>query len=528
MIKFRQKEFVVPLVGLVASTGAGIGVSAVQTKKHHNQDMAQAEDFQRQQKKEQEKQNEALNRIAKAAENNPEKAQQAAAVVQQKSYAAVPQGFFRRAGNVTYDIAKALNKGGQAREKLAKGLAIGTTMAVAGYGADKLIQADRKRLTGGASLPKPQTDPEEAKKKRRKTIAKIGAGTLAIAGTAIAAKHGKLGAGWEKVANRSKSQWKGTAGRTGKDFVVGVKENIIPTGKGGAEKWIGPGFTVLFPALSIGGYALGERKQLKDQAKEQQKQYAEQESPKKKKSAGSVLKKAAGGAVIAASAIAAGRRGAFGAKTGRYLNDWYMSRGAQINKLSGGKYGQKMVKSGSELWDKFNEKATRQALDKTNRSISNAKAGKRKFWDVFRSKESLAERNKDRITKGSEKLAEIKNLRNTTGAQRARDVLDGRVHTSLTKSVIDSKPVRFMTFQEGNHQKFLGNLAKDASVGDDTRRVARFLTTGTGQTLAAVGSVGIGAAAMYPFTLGDKAVRKATKAVDKNAFAYEESKGQEL
>ena len=113
MIEFRQKEFVLPLVPLLASTGAGIGVSAIQGSAHHKQDMAQQEEFQRRQGVEAQKQNEALNRIAKAAEKDPAKAQQAAAVIQQKGFAApVNQNFLKRAGQVVYDFGHALNKTG--------------------------------------------------------------------------------------------------------------------------------------------------------------------------------------------------------------------------------------------------------------------------------------------------------------------------------------------------------------------------------------------------------------------------------
>lgn len=529
MIKFRQKYFALPLIGLVASTGAGIGVSAVQTSAHHKKDAAQAEEFQRQNEIEQRKQNEALNRIAKAAENNPEKAQQAAAVIAQKSYAAASPGLLKQAGNVAFEVAKGLKGNGKAREKLAKGLAIGTTMAVASYGADKWIQADRKKLTGGAELPKPQVDPEEAKKKRNKKIAKIGAAGLATVGTVLAAKSGRLGAGWERVANRSAEQWKGTASRFAKDFRTGVKENIIPAKGSGAAGLLGPGLTVAFPALTIGGYALGERKQLKEQAAQQQKQYAdiqEQGNPRKK-SPGSVLKKVAVGTAAAATAIAAGRRGAFGAKAGRYLNDWYMSRGAQLSRLSNGKYGQGMIKSGADKWAKFNRETTDKALKKANQTLVDAKAGKKTFRDLFRSNEQIIAKNKERISQTSEEINRLRNMRNMTGAERSSRILSGQDHTSFTKSVLDSKPVRFITFQEGDHQKFLQNLAKNAK-HDETKKVANFLTTGTGKTLAAVGSVGVGAVAMYPFTVGDKAVRGVTGAVDKNAFAYEKSKDQEI
>ena len=45
---------------------------------------------------------------------------------------------------------------------------------------------------------------------------------------------------------------------------------------------------------------------------------------------------------------------------------------------------------------------------------------------------------------------------------------------------------------------------------------------------ALVGSIGVGSLAWKPFEWGDKAVRGATKVVDKDAFAYEKSKEQQV
>jgi len=473
----------------------------------------------------------------------------------QKIFAAPNPNFLKRVGNVTYDFARALNntgKGNNIQKKLAQGLAIGATMTATSGIADKLIQLDRKRITGGAPLPRPEENPEEKKKKRKKKLIKAGATAAAVTGTIIAARKGALGKGWQSVANKP---WKSTVDASGKtitkgwqdylkagekDFWKSTKENFVP-GKGeGSAGWLGPGFTFLFPAVTVGSYALGERKQLKDQANQQeQKQYSE-EQPRKKK--GSVLKKAVIGTTLAVGTIAAGRRGAFGAKAGRYLNDWYMSRGGQINRL-GQKVnngfmkntGDKMVNSGSVLWDKFNRKVTDKGIVKATNKLNNAKAGKRNIFqraaDLFKDEKGLAEAQANRVAKREEKLADIQRLKGISGTQRAKDVLSGKTHTSFTKSILGSKPVRFITFQEGNNQQFLKELEKNHTKNgklDDTGKVARFLTTGTGQTLAGIGAVGVGLAAMKPFEWGDKAVRAGAKAIDKDAFAYEKSKEQQV
>ena len=538
MIEFRQKEFVLPLVPLLASTGAGIGVSAIQGSAHHKQDMAQQEEFQRRQGVEAQKQNEALNRIAKAAEKDPAKAQQAAAVIQQKGFAApVNQNFLKRAGQVVYDFGHALNKtggGNQIAKKIGGGLAMGTTMAALGYGVDKAIQADRKRITGGAELPRPEVNPEEKRKKRNKTLGKVALGTAAVGGTILAARRGALGKGFQNLSKGRTASGKKIQGfgkNVASEYKKGFKEQFVMTNPQTGKtqlNGVGLAFTLGFPAMGAIGYLGGERGQIKSQYQQQQqngqRQYAEPAEQQNGNGRGSVLKKVAIGGAAAAATIAAGRRGALGAKTGRYLNDWYMSRGRQINKLSGGKYGNKMMQSGSELWDKFNKKATENASKKLADIKANP-AGRRRLFDLFRSKDSVAMRNVDRAQRLKNGMNKYKNI---SGAQRLADVQSGKVHTSLTNSVASGISSFYGTGGQKGSQKFLENLSKNQHYGEDTRKVADKLTKGTYKTLATVGAVGVGSLAFKPFEWGDKVVRAPLKAVDKNAFAYEESKNQEV
>lgn len=566
MIQFRQKVFVAPLIagagkllGSNALMGATMVGGMVQSSGQAKKQEAQNQEMMEQQARLQKATSKSLEKVAKAAQKDSSKAAQAAQVMSQtlysesqKFFAAANPNFIKRVGNVTYDFARALNKNGAARKKVAQGLALGATMTAVGGIADKAIQMDRKKITGGAPLPGPQENPEEKRKKKRNALIKAGV-TAAAAGTAIvAARKGALGKGWQNVSKRKwggQNGWNSTLKSGSKEFYESAKSNLVP-GKGeGAMGWIGPGLTIAFPAISAAGYVLGERKQLKDQATAQEKKYSEnyqyQEEAKKKKS--SILK-AAGAGALAIGAIAAGRRGAFGAKAGRYLNDWYMSRGAQLSRIgnkvasgtksgmkSSGKYisdiGNKMVDSGSVLWDKFNKKAVEGEVNKLTRKVQNAKSGKRSILqsglDLFRNKESVLKNRQNIIKTGNARLAELGNQKGITGKGRAQDILSGKHHTSFIKSGLNSKVGRFITFQDGNTQEFLNSMAKNKSVGKDTRKVANFLMTGTGQTVAAVGAAGLGLAAMKPFEWGDKAVRVASKAVDKNAFAYEKSKEQE-
>ena len=576
MIEFRRKEFAVPagLLKTVGSavakdmaktggmmtmtatqlgtTGISLGVGAAQQKSANNfsaQMQKQSEKFQQQLAKNQaaidQKNREAAlkgQKMAAKATNNLASAVKVGGVnnsgglppsalpttaqyseIEEKSFAVpVNKNFLERAGNVTYNFARELNKNGALRKKVGHGLALGATMTAAGYLADKAIQADRKQITGGAVLPKPEISQEERDKKGKKTALKLGAAALTTAGLVYGAKTGKLGTGWKSVVNKSGAQWKTTGKQYKEGFIKGVRDNVAPTKDPttGKRSWGGLIFTAAFPAFTIGSYALGERKQLKEQAKEQQQRQYSEEQPQKKR--GSVLKKVAIAGATTAAAFAAGRRGAFGAKTGRYLNDIWMTKGHQVNKLSRGKYGNGMMKSGSELWDKFN-KAT---IAKDTQRLEKIKATpteRHNLFDIFRNKKQIAERNTERTQKIQNRISQ-----NTiTGNQRLNDVQSGKVHTSFTKSALQSWPVRVITFQEGNAPEFYKNMAKKYK-NTDTGKVAEFLTSGTGQTVGAGLAAGGGLLMMKPWEYGDKATRAALGAVDKDAFAYEKSNEQQV
>ena len=201
-----------------------------------------------------------------------------------------------------------------------------------------------------------------------------------------------------------------------------------------------------------------------------------------------------------------------------------MSRGRQINKLSKGKYGNKMMLSGSELWDKYNKKAISDASKKIADIKSNP-GGRRKLFDIFRSRDAVADRNVERVKKLNEGINKYKYV---SGVQRLADVRSGKVHTSLTNSVASGISSFYGTGGQKGTQAFLEDLSKNKAYGATTRKVADKMTKGTYRTLATVGAVGVGSLAFKPFEWGDKVVRAPLKAVDKNAFAYEESKNQEV
>ncbi len=483
MIKFKQKDFVAPmLVATLASTGLSMGQGAIQNKKN----MEQQEDFQRQNERLQKKQAEAINKLAKAAEKDPSKAQQAAGVLQQQAFS-LPAGIgkaLRTGGQTVYEFARAINKSGgghQIAKKVGSGLAMGATMAAGSYVLDKAIQADRKKITGGAPLPKPEVNPEEAKKKRNKTLLKVAGTGAALAGTVIAARKGALGKGLQNLSHLTTS--------SGKKLDLNPAKKVLSkefkSGMTGKAALGGLGFAAMF---NLPGY-LAERKQLKEQAAvQQQKQYSEENQQQPQRSRGSVLGKVALGTAATIGTVAALRRiGPAGMR--KSLNDMYMTYGKKLaGKAGNGKLGNWMMKSGANEYGKAVVKA---------RNAQLAKAGK-------------AAINLDPTKIGQGRLAKIQS------GKTSRKVGEGLLSGINSVFGIKSKGVN----------TFMKNMATNPNNSEFTRKTADFLSKH--HRTALVGGAAIGSLAWKPFEAGDKAVRGATKAIDKNAFAYEKSKEQKV
>lgn len=147
MIKFRQKEFIAPLALLAhpATMGVLTAGSIAQGVKGAKDQAKYAE--------QQEEQNaqitKALNRVAKAAENNPQVAQQAADIMSQRQFAMINpkalSGVTKTAKGFVKDVKPLVwNKG--TKNFLKNGLVFGGTTGVVSYGVDKAIQADAKKI----------------------------------------------------------------------------------------------------------------------------------------------------------------------------------------------------------------------------------------------------------------------------------------------------------------------------------------------------------------------------------------------
>ena len=160
MIKFRQKEYVLPAAlltvgkGALGALNAAGNVAAIGGIAQGAQQMKQAEQQAEEQAAQNRKITKALNNIAENAKNNPQAAQQAADVISQKQFAKINLGSL--ANNKTVKNAIGLGKdvgkiAWKNRRDLAGGLLAGAALSGASYITDKAIQHDMKK--SGIPLP---------------------------------------------------------------------------------------------------------------------------------------------------------------------------------------------------------------------------------------------------------------------------------------------------------------------------------------------------------------------------------------
>lgn len=164
MIKFRQKEFVGPLVAAAGrmlpelAVSAGIGVAGNKMQQKANEEQTEIMEKQaREQKRQNERMAEAMNKIAENSKNNPQAAQQAAnqisqVMMSQKEFARINLGGMVKAAKNSKFLknAKGLGKDvwtitKEHKNGLIGGAMAGGAMAGAGYLTDRAIQADMKK-----------------------------------------------------------------------------------------------------------------------------------------------------------------------------------------------------------------------------------------------------------------------------------------------------------------------------------------------------------------------------------------------
>lgn len=172
MIRFKEKEFIAPLVGALVSAVPGVaaeigmGVSANKAQKkameEQNQIMAQQAEQQAEANKDIKK---TLDKIAEKADNNPGAAKAAVEALQQKQYAKVGKVLDNVIG-LGKDVGGLVLK---RKNLLLGGTMAGAAMGASSYLADKAVQHDMKK----SGIPVPHNT-------KQKQYSKLGFGKIAI------------------------------------------------------------------------------------------------------------------------------------------------------------------------------------------------------------------------------------------------------------------------------------------------------------------------------------------------------------
>lgn len=323
MIRFRQKNFVAPLMPILMGTGI------VQTGVQMKQSNEQAEEAERQAEETKaalDRQTKALNKIAKEAKNNPEAAQR---IVQQKQmseriklFAAIPAGAVKNVAGFAKDLWKTQNSNIKKAGKI--GLGFGA-MTYAG-----------NRLT--TSLK----DHDEGHDEKNSGFLKKAALTGAALGTTyMLARKGKLGA----------KPIEALGGKTGSQAIQGGMEKVgkainpIQRKDGKIDK-LSTGLNATFVGMPVIGY-LGQRQQIKDQAKQTEKAYSDDSETG---GTGKKLLKIGTGILGAAGTIALARRGKLGAGAQRFVGNTTAQIGGTLKAAGATKMGRKLAASGSKTY----------------------------------------------------------------------------------------------------------------------------------------------------------------------------------
>ena len=325
MIRFRQKNFVGWMIPTMIGT---TGLTMWQTHSQGKEQEKQSEETQ----KALDRQTKALNKIAKEAKNNPEIAQ---SVVQQKQmsdtriklFAAPSPGLVKNVTGFAKDLWKTQKKNVMKTGKV--GLGFGA-MTYAG-----------NRIT--TSLK----DHDEGNDK--KNLGFLGKAALAgttIGGTYLAAKHGMLGKTPIKSTIKS-LDGKSVSGVVQKGMEkVGRAVNPIQRTKEGNVDKLPTALNTVFVGMPVVGY-LGQRKQIKDQAKQTEKSYSEGEKNK----TGKKLLKIGAGVLGTAGTLMAAKHGILGGRAQRFAGNVIANTGG-LMRSAGLKSGDKVARSGAQTYAK--------------------------------------------------------------------------------------------------------------------------------------------------------------------------------
>lgn len=325
MIRFRQKNFVAPIMPLLM--GAGIVQSGVQMKQSAEQ-AEEAEKKAEETKAALDRQTKALNKIAKEAKANPEAAQQ---VVQQKQmseriklFASIPAGAVKNVTGFAKDLWKT-QKG-----NVGKAGKIGLGFGAMTYAGNRITTSLKDHDEGHDE----------------KNLGFLGKAALtgaALGGTYLAAKKGMIG----------KTPIKALGGKTGSQAIQGGMEKVgkainpIQRKNGKIDK-LSTGLNTAFVGMPVVGY-LGQRQQIKDQANQTEKAYSD---GSENGGTGKKLLKIGTGILGAAGTIALARKGKFGAGAQRFVGNATAQIGGTLKAAGATNVGNKMAASGSKTYAK--------------------------------------------------------------------------------------------------------------------------------------------------------------------------------
>lgn len=320
MIRFRQKNFVGWMIPTMIGT---TGLSMWQSKKQSDEAERQAEETQAAL----DRQTKALNRIAKEAKTNPELSQE---VVQQKQmsdtriklFTAIPAGAMKNVTGFAKDLWKT-QKG-----NIGRAGKIGLSFGAMTYAGNRITTSLKDHDEGND----------------QKNLGFLGKAALtgaALGGTYLAAKKGMLG----------KTPIKALGGKTGSQAIQGGMEKVgkainpIQRKDGKIDK-LSTGLNTAFIGMPVVGY-LGQRQQIKDQAKQTEKAYSD---GSENSGVGKKLLKVGTGILGAAGTIALARKGKLGAGAQRFVGNATAQIGGTLKAAGATNVGSKMAASGSKTY----------------------------------------------------------------------------------------------------------------------------------------------------------------------------------
>ena len=347
MIRFRQKNFVAWMPLLMGGSMIQSGVQMKDSAKQAEEAERQAEET----KAALDRQTKALNKIAKEAKSNPEIAKQ---VVQQKQmseriklFATISPGTMKNLGGFAKDLWK--TQQGNAKKAAKIGLGFGA-MTYAG-----------NRITTSLKDHDEGNDNKNAGFLKKAALAGAGLGA-----TYMLARKGKLGA----------KPIEALGGKTGSQAIQGGMEKVgrainpIQRKDGKIDK-LATGLNTGFVAMPVIGY-LGQRQQIKDQAKQTEKAYSDDSgtggTDKK-------LLKIGTGILGTAGALVAAKHGKLGAGAQRFVGNATAQIGGTLNAAGATKIGKKLAASGSKTYAEGlrNGKSVLSDVEKRKAAISKFK-----------------------------------------------------------------------------------------------------------------------------------------------------------